>query len=115
MQTCILPSTRHPTAHDSWLHALHFAVSTSTTATVMCLGWCCGLLLRCVRVEDGRDAVPQASSDPEGIACIDRLPGSIGRRHLAPGRPAVHQRKYALELAPQIATGTAPRRRRWHQ
>src|SRR5258708_39055904 len=32
MQTCILPSTRHPTAHDSWLHALHFAVSTSSTA-----------------------------------------------------------------------------------
>src|SRR5260370_22855730 len=100
---------------DGGVDLVHAAIPFSTTATVMSLGWCCGLLLRCVRVEDGRDAVPQASSDPEGIACIDRLPGSIGRRHLAPGRPAVHQRKYALERAPQIATGTAPRRRRWHQ
>jgi hypothetical protein len=87
--------------------------STNTTATLMCLRRCCGLWVRQVRVEDGRDAIPQARADPEGITGIDRLPGSARGGRFAPRRSAVHHRKHALQLAPQIATGASPPWDRW--
>ena len=87
----------------------------STTATVMCSRWCCRLLLGCARVEDGCDAVPEAAGDPGSVPRVDRLPRPASWRCLAPRHAGVHHRQHALQLAPQIPTGPAPRWRWWRQ
>jgi hypothetical protein len=92
-----------------------FKTDPSTTATVKGLGWRSGLWLRQVWVKYGRDAIPQAHADPEGIACIDGLPGSARRGGLAPRCATAHHRKHAFQLASQIAIRTPPPRRRWDQ
>src|SRR5690348_5608702 len=52
----------------------HRKTRSNTTATVSELGWGGGRQFRQIGVEDGRDARPQASADPEGIARVDGLP-----------------------------------------
>src|SRR5262249_19149533 len=82
------------------------STDSSTTATVRDLRWVYGQRLRQIGVEDGRDALPQAGADPEGIACVDGLPWPVGGRDLAPRPAAVHHGEHALQLAAQIAAGT---------
>src|SRR5260221_5260008 len=88
---------------------------SNTTATVVCSRGCFRLLLGGVRVEDGGDTVPQATGDPGSVPRVDRLPMPAGRGRLAPSRASVHHREHALQLAPQVSTGPAPRGSRWRQ
>jgi hypothetical protein len=60
-------------------------------------------------VEESRDAVPHTTLEPASIASIDRLPASVPGWDLAPRRTGVHHREHAVQLTPQVPTGTTSR------
>ena len=68
-------------------------------------------------MQDGTDAVPQTVLTPALIAAVGGMPRAVGRRHLTPWNPGVHDPEQALEETLVVqgwaATGRLLRRQEW--
>ncbi len=82
----------------------------STTATVFVPARCWKRLERSGRMEHGTDAGPQAVLVPTAIPTVERMPGAVLGRHLAPGGTGVHDPEQAFQQTAVVQRRAAARR-----